>query len=314
MHGGARAQERGKDVLRNLQPVIWGPGILLGRAHRTLRIVNTPARVVFERKTENPGKIALATKGRDQLEESILALSANGEVDVVRVQGRIRIERGEVAAPHDRDRRVLFTKSPAQGNGGLHLRTRHNRDRQQFCSLMPHQPPQGFPGIGVDVAVYDFVFLSPFHDSRKREDRERKSPASRAGCARVKEDDHDRAQVATRIQKRDGGLCLLQASLPGTERPLPTVPGLVDFPTEMQVNPPILPEPPGAGIQRSGLSLNECHSALQTLDGVRIASGRHGSISCRSGSQGSPHALKDASSVSPRSECDDNATSSESKS
>ena len=74
----------------------------------------------------------MSSNGFEQVEESFLALAADGIIHVTGVQGRSRVVRREVASPNDRQVRESRSNLAAACDGTDGLRSGHDRNRQEF--------------------------------------------------------------------------------------------------------------------------------------------------------------------------------------
>ena len=139
-------------------------------AHRTLRIVDglilaPPCHAV------DAGDIRPA---RDQFKQCLFTRPAHDRVNVARIDGRIRIQRGKVAAPGDRHIRADRADGAADFYRGRHLRPRHDRDRGERRWRVAKECLQ----IGVDIAdvpVENRIAIPSFEGRRERQQRQRQA-------------------------------------------------------------------------------------------------------------------------------------------
>ena len=90
------------------------------------------------------------------------------------------------------------------GNRLVQLRTGHHGDAEQLHRMLPHQRVDGRPGIGVGVAIHNFVLFAAFQHRAEIEHGKRQAPVLRLGAARMEQDDHA-VNLPARIQKLEGG-------------------------------------------------------------------------------------------------------------
>jgi len=85
----------------------------------------------------------------DKFNDCILALAADGKVQVASVQGGIGVVGGEKSSPNDRNVGVARSDLPARGYGGHSLRSRHHCNGQQLDRLLAEQRQHRFCRVGI---------------------------------------------------------------------------------------------------------------------------------------------------------------------
>lgn len=111
------------------ESMIRVPGKIIETLHGALRIVTMSSVSVLVRETVNTLQIAISSNCFQQVEEGLLALSADGVVDVGCVKSRSRVVGCEVASPNNRYMRELCSNLAATCHGTDRLRSGHDRNR-----------------------------------------------------------------------------------------------------------------------------------------------------------------------------------------
>ena len=215
VHRGSRAQESGPQILFGIKPVIWHRREVSGRAQRALRVVHVQSELVLERQAADAGVLPPAFERGEKLDKCILALAAHDKIDIACVQGGVRIEGREIAAPHHGHLRVRVLEPAADRKRGDHLRHGHHRDGKQAGGPLAHDAIDGCARIIIDIAVDDRVFFLTLDHRREREDRKRVAPVLRLCGAWIEEQDHRSISLPSRIQNREGGLARLSRAFQG---------------------------------------------------------------------------------------------------
>ena len=135
-------------------------------------------------------EVAPIPQSRQQFQKSVFALAPHRDIDIGRVQARVRIERGEIAAPNDGHPRVLGAKPLGKLHRRDHLRPRHQRDGQRLRRGLLHDLVDGALGIGIGVAIDNLVLFLAFEHRGQREHGERETPVLGPGAARMEQNNH----------------------------------------------------------------------------------------------------------------------------
>src|ERR1700733_9702761 len=87
MDGGAATQKSGKYIFFGVgQTMIGRPGKIVGRTHGPLGVMHAESKVVLVRQTANAAEVPWTAQSREQLQECVFSLPANGEIDVRRIE------------------------------------------------------------------------------------------------------------------------------------------------------------------------------------------------------------------------------------
>src|SRR4051794_8749629 len=182
------------------------PWEIVWRLERAIRIVDVKSKIILERDALDSAELSALFDRLYQFEEGSLALASYDNIDVTRIERRVSVQGGKIAAPDDRNPRMLGAKFSTDWNRSLHLGTRHHGHGKHDAPRFVAYAIECLPRTRARVPVDDCDLFFAFESRSQRKNRQWETAVLRFCRSGMKQDNHRREKFPTRIQKCDGGL------------------------------------------------------------------------------------------------------------